>query len=519
MELHLNGEVRMGQGILPVEIVASPRKAGVTALAGLSAYLELVVVSGLVCSTRRRLRSLAQSQGWWSWQHVVSLILLNLAGGECVDDMRILEGDSGVGEMWGLFERHVKSRRERQEAGFRWRKPRRRVFPSASSVLRFLSLFHDSGVCADRGLGKAFVPPLSEGLAGLGRVNGDLVAFAQSVRPMSVATLDMDATLVETWKQGALPSYKGFRAYQPLNTYWFEQGLVVHSEFRDGNVPAGWEQLRVFRDVLAGLPVGVRKVYLRSDTAAYQSDLLRYCACGKDPRFGVIEFAVGCPVNDEFRRAVAAVPDGEWRRIRVRVNGRMVPSVHEWAEVVFVPGWTARSRNDPEFRFVAIRERLVQEPLPEMREQLSLPFATMEMGAKAVLYKLHGLVTNRAEPGEEIVRWYWERCGKSEEVHAIQKLDMAGGQFPSGDFGENAAWWHIMILAMNLNAIMQRRVLPLEYGSCRMKSLRFRLIGIAGVVIRHARRVLLRLFADAKAVSALIDARAVIRTFAPPARA
>jgi len=52
-------------------------------------------------------------------------------------------------------------------------------------------------------------------------------------------------------KMDALFSYKGFKAYQPLNTWWFEQGIVLHTEFRDGNVPAGFEQLRVFKDALA----------------------------------------------------------------------------------------------------------------------------------------------------------------------------------------------------------------------------------------------------------------------------
>ncbi len=31
------------------------------------------------------------------------------------------------------------------------------------------------------------------------------------------------------------------------------------------------------------------------------------------------------------------------------------------------------------------------------------------------------------------------------------KEDLAGGKLPLDDFGENAAWWWIMILAMNLN--------------------------------------------------------------------
>jgi hypothetical protein len=36
----------------------------------------------------------------------------------------------------------------------------------------------------------------------------------------------MDATLVETLKKEALFSYKGFRAYQPLNVWWAEQQLL-----------------------------------------------------------------------------------------------------------------------------------------------------------------------------------------------------------------------------------------------------------------------------------------------------
>jgi hypothetical protein len=92
------------------------------------------------------------------------------------------------------------------------------------------------------------------------------------------ATLDQDAALVETHKAEALFSYKHFRAYQPLNTYWAEHDLMLHSEFRDGNVPAGFEQLRVLQDALALLPDDVETVSLRSDSAGYQTELLAVLA-------------------------------------------------------------------------------------------------------------------------------------------------------------------------------------------------------------------------------------------------
>ena len=108
----------------------------------------------------------------------------------------------------------------------------------------------------------------------------------QQQNPQKVATLDQDATLVETAKREALYGYKGYKAYQPLNTWWAEQEMVLHTEFRDGNVPAGHEQLRVEGETLALLPEGVEQVRLRSDTAGYEHELLRYCEEGEEERFG-----------------------------------------------------------------------------------------------------------------------------------------------------------------------------------------------------------------------------------------
>ncbi len=57
-------------------------------------------------------------------------------------------------------------------------------------------------------------------------------------------------------------------------------------------------------------------------------------------------------------------------------------------------------------------------------------------------YKVFGIVTNITYTemnGEEVIHWLHERCGKSEEVHAVMKEDLAGGKLPSADFGVNAA--------------------------------------------------------------------------------
>ena len=97
-----------------------------------------------------------------------------------------------------------------------------------------------------------------------------------------------------------------------------------------------------------------------------------------------------------------------------------------------------------------------------MDDQLNLPFHTMSFGS--VKYKVTGMVTKREIAGYELIWWYRKRCGKSEEPHSVMKEDLAGGKLSSGLFAANAAWWHIMILALNLNSAMSRLVLGEELG-------------------------------------------------------
>ena len=86
----------MAQGILPFQYEIEKTPSGMTALAGLPAYLDLSAVSGLTASIQKHMMVCAEkTQGWTDAQIVMPLILLNLAGGECVNDLRILEGDEG----------------------------------------------------------------------------------------------------------------------------------------------------------------------------------------------------------------------------------------------------------------------------------------------------------------------------------------------------------------------------------------------------------------------------------------
>ena len=496
----------MKQGLLAFQYEQEKSTKGMTALSGLLTYVELMDAAGLRSSVERHVRLRKCGQGWTDSQIITSLILLNLAGGESVMDLEVLEKDAGLcrvlrdAETWGM------GSKERRALKARWRVERRRSVPSDSAVFRYLEMFHDAGEEAMREAHRAFIPAPNGAMKGLRKVNADLVGFAQSRSPHREATLDMDACLVETHKQEALHSYNKYRAYQPLTTYWAEADQIVHSEFRDGNVPAGHQQLRVLTEALEHLPAGVESVMLRSDTAGYQQELLRYCAEGRDERFGVIEFAVGVDVTAEFRRAVSEVPQEEWQVLHRMVGENLVDTGQMWAEVNFVPNWIGHSKNSPDYRFMAITERLDRPPLPGMEEQMELPFPTMELSNRG-WHKVFGVVTNRSIAGDELIWWSRQRCGKGEEVHGVLKSDLAGGRLPSGLFGANAAWWAIAVLAFNLNSAMKRLVLGGEWASKRLKGVRFTLISLPGRVVRRARRVIIRLARGHPSYELLLRAR------------
>jgi hypothetical protein len=495
----------MAQGVLPYKYEEEKTDGGMTALAGLPIYLDLASVLDVADSIRAHVQVRESGQGWTDEQAVLSLILLNLAGGDCVEDIRILERDAGFCKVLSRLETKGLTRQQRRAMERRWRKERHRSVPSPSALFRYLEAFHDPGEEMKRQPGKAFIPAPNGPLQGLRRVNQDLVASIQKRRPEGEATLDIDATLVETQKREAFFSYKGYKAYQPFNVWWAEQKVVLHTEFRDGNVPAGYEQLRVFKEALDLLPEGATKVYLRSDTAGYEHDLLRYCEKGENQRFGRIEFAIGVDVTKEFKKAVAEVEEAEWRPLRKEVKGERRKTGAEWAEVCFVPNAIARSKNDPVYRYLAIRELLDQPELPGMEGHVELPFPTMRMEKKR--YKVFGLVTNRDLEGNELIHWLHQRCGKSEEAHSVMKEDLAGGKLPSWEFGENAAWWWIMILAFNLHSAMKQLVLQGSWVGQRMKAIRFSLIGLPGRVMNHARGLIVRLVKNHPSLAVLVKAR------------
>lgn len=491
----------MPQGLLPFKYEQEKSVSGMTSFAGVGLYLDWFKALGLGRIMDRKIGIRQGEQGYRDRDMGELLVLLNLVGGESVEDVERMEEDEGLVRMWG-------KRYRRRGEGRRFRRQTERRLPTASSVFRYLEAF-DKRI---QGEGATCHRQANGHLRGLREVNRLLIERVQRLQEERVATLDCDATVVETWKEGACYCYEGMKAYQPVNVLWREQEMVLQTEFREGNVPANEGALRVLRASLAMLPSGVREVFFRSDCAGYQHELLGYMDDAANERsdaikrrFGRMRFAVGCPVSQEFKRALRELSEKDWLPLDQDAEGRLLPGGREWAEVCFVPGAIGHKKRGREYRYLATRRALRDPFLPGMEEQRELPFPVMTWAKRQ--YKVFALATNLEWAGDKIIVWHDERCGQGEQMHAVLKNDLAGGRFPSGKFGANAAWWWFAVLAFNVQSAIKRLVLPTPMKTWRMKAIRFHLLHLPARVMHHANRLVIRLTSKSSTLEMILQAR------------
>ena len=398
--------------------------------------------------------------------YIKSLVLMQAIGGETVDDLSLIRSDPVIREMVGPI-------------------------PGRTSFHNYLSSFVDEQVEEQRGAGRSFVPEKSPYLAGFDKVTKHLLSRVGSFRTIETVTLDQDATYIPTCVSGSLYNYKSERSFQAFNTYCPEYDMMLSSEFRDGNVTPGYRQLENLVDTLDLLPESVRNVRLRSDTAGYQTDLIKYCATGCNERFGKIEFAVGAPVRKELQEAVKKTKESDWKP----VSG---DSRQMCAEFAFAPNSLSFSKNGPDYRFIAIREELklgteqeiaLQRLLFDDEDMSDSPLRSLHpTSLHGKVYKIFAIITNLTWPPRKIVDWYHGRCGKSEEIHRVLKDELAGGHVVTSALGANAAWWQIAVLSGNILSLMKRLCLPSSYRSARPKKLRFWLFSFVARLSSHARK-------------------------------
>jgi len=463
VELHSSGAMphqpkrSPAEGDFLFEIDAEPSEECLTALGGLPLFIRTARSLDVPGSVQRHLALKQRDRGFDEATYVESFLALNAAGGDCLEDFDCLREDRGLAAMLG------------------------HEVPSPEAARKFLYQFHDPEKIAqaqrDLPVGEAsYVPEESTALRGLAQVNQDLVReLARRCAGERIATIDMDATVIESWKREAKATYEGGSGYQPMVALWAEMNVVVAEEFRDGNVPALKDPLRVAQRAFAVLPGAIRERYFRGDSACDEEELLSWLRDEKRSNGpeGFIGFAVSARVNPVLREEIESLAAEKWQPYSEDSS-----AVKECAQVDYFPEETVPNRYREPLRTIAIRIRKKQQVL-------------FSDGSEV---KHFAVRTNLWDwKPKRLLEWHREKAGTIEAVHDVVKNELAGGVLPCGRYGANAAWFRLAVITYNVLTAMKRLVLPADLQTARPKRLRFLIFQQPGKLIHHARKTILRL--------------------------
>jgi hypothetical protein len=385
-----------------------------TSFAGLPLLTELAHRSKLI-------RDLDAVAGIWERQgkyrtsdYVMSLALTLIAGGESLEDTRLLREDGGL-------------------QGWLWEN-----LPAPNSLGDFLRRFGHRTISR------------------MGRVNARQVRRLLAQKKTGRVTLDIDSSLVEADKKEAQKTYKGFDGYNPLLAWLDEPNVFLVGVFRPGNSSPQSHLRSLVAQCRRLLPQGT-KLRLRSDSAGYNAEVLRYC-----DKYG-IEFSITADLDTAVRANIEAIPDEKWQLV-VRGEESFL-----LAETVHVVGHRSKHERLPAFRLIVTKKLSGQ----------------LELFKDPIKYRAIIAELPEAMSALEVLDHHNDR-GRMEKTIGELKDGFGLEHLPCGQLMANAAFLQVCLIAYNLVATFKNVALPKGWEKFEIKNLRFRLLCRAAKLVSHA---------------------------------
>lgn len=445
------------EGEFLFQLDPEPLEECVTAYAGIPLFVQAVRSLDVPGRVKQHLAIKQRDRGLDEAAYVESFLVLKALGGDCLEDFERLREDEGLAEMLG------------------------HAVPSCVAARKFLYEFHDESKLEqaqkELPVGQvSYIAEESAPLRALAQVNREMVQEVGRRCPdQRIATVDLDSTIIESYKREARATYQGVSGYQPMLALWAEMNLVLTDEFRDGNVPAQQEPLRVARRAFQALPPTVQEYYFRGDSACWEKELLHWLRDEKraEGPQGPITFGISVRMTPNLKKHIARLPEPQWKEYREDSE-----TVLECADVLnYWPEDEGRPESAGPLRYVAIRVRKRQKQL----------FAD---GSEV---KYFAVASNQWDWDRvRLLNWQREKAGTIEALHDVLKNELAAGVMPCGRLGANAAWLRFAVMTHNVLTALKRLALPEKWMTARPKRMRFQIFCSPGKLVSHARRMLLR---------------------------
>jgi len=403
----------INQTVLPFKVEVT--KDTITAHAGLALLGEFAVGLGVLGALDRDMPKPGSGVGYGASEHIFPLLLMLNGGGRSLEDSREIRQDEGLREILPLDR-----------------------MPSSDATGDWLRRSGGNG-----------------GLEGLEKANRRLLKRGMKYDGEEGYTLDIDATGIEAEKESAKMTYKGFKGYMPMVGHLAENGLILGDEFREGNESPGGGNLEFVKHCEKQLPRGKRIKALRSDSAAYQAEVINYC---QEKGIG---FAIGADLDKAVVATIEAVKDEDWQPYQ---NGYIAETVH------------SMEKTEEAFRLVVIRR----------------PYQGKMFCEAEATEKYTAIASNGEGSAQEVVAWYNQRGESSENRTKELKIGFGMERMPCGQFEANAVFFRIGVLAYNLGRLFVLKTLNKSWHRHQVQTLRWKLYQTAGKIVFHGGQVYLK---------------------------
>ena len=401
-----------------------------TPRAGEAVFGEFLKALGLDRLVERHLPQPGSNRGYAPYAFIQPLLLMLHGGGKYLDDVRMMASDTALLSLLGIAN-----------------------VPTADAIGKWLK--RDSVT-------------KKEGMEAVNRI----LLKRHLSRIKEPLVLDIDATMIESHKSIARTTYKMFPGFAPIIGH-INEGYVIHQEFREGNVAPADENLAFVESCIAQLPPTHTLQYLRADSASYQAALFNYCDKHN------ITYTIGGHLDSSVLRSIQEITRWEPLSQKEGTAHHLEETVAEFVHTM--------QQTDKAFRMIVVRKRATPI-LPDMEPLLS------DEEKCALVSEHYSVIATNSETmsANEVVSFYRQRGETSENRIKELKHGFQMHYLPTSNLEANALYFHIGTLAYNL-FILFRRILDTSWQRHTIQTLRYKLYHIAGKVIRHARRMILKI--------------------------
>ena len=290
------------------------------------------------------------------------------------------------------------------------------------------------------------------------RVNNKMIIKALRVIEENELTYDNDATYFDSDKDSAAYSYQKRKQFSGLIGCIAELGMINTVDFRRGNVsPVSGIMNQLKKAVAQAKAAGKKIKGFRSDSAAYQMDIMAYCAAEE------IKYFISADKDSSVKRTIEEIKSSQWGMLTSEYAKN---ENTQWAEARHVMS-----------RGFGIRMMVLRWPNPDPDLFESSP------------YCYHAIITNDNEiKPMDWLKVHNGRMGTIEHSHEEIKGNLGCDYAPSHDFEKNRGYFLIGVLAYNMIVILKRFYMGLSTINWKIKTVRYQFINVCGKIVKSGRK-------------------------------